>query len=53
MGRKLSEIEEIVQIGKKYRKARDSFDDTKEMLKNEKDEAMKDYFSEEFEKKQS
>jgi peptide chain release factor 1 len=49
-GQKLSDIEEIVQIAKKYRKARDTFDDTKEMLKSEKDEAMKDYFSEEFEK---
>jgi peptide chain release factor 1 len=48
-GQKLSDIEEIVQIAKKYRKARDSFDDIKEMLKNEKDEAMKDYFSEEYE----
>jgi len=49
-GQKLSDIEEIVQIAKKYRKAREAFDDTKEMLKSEKDEAMKDYFSEEFEK---
>jgi peptide chain release factor 1 len=49
-GQKLSDIEEIVQIAKKYRKARESFDDTKEMLKSEKDEAMKEYFSEEFEK---
>ena len=49
-GRKISDLEEIVQIAKKYRQARAASEDIKEMLKNEKDEAMKNYFSEELEK---
>lgn len=49
-GQKISDIEEIVQIAKKYRSARASHEEIKEMLKSEKDDAMKSYFSEEFEK---
>ena len=46
-GQKLSDLEEIVQLAKNYRQARVSSEDIRGMMKNEKDEAMKNYFSEE------
>ena len=49
-GRKISELEEIVTSSRKYRELQDSISEIKEMLKAEKDEAMKQYFKEELEK---
>jgi peptide chain release factor 1 len=49
-GRKISELEEIVTSSRKYREVQDSISEIKEMLKAEKDEAMKQYFKEELEK---
>ena len=49
-GRKISELEEIIVIAKKYRQTRTSIEEAKEMLKAEKDEEMKVFLSEELEK---
>ncbi|MBM3699555.1 MAG: peptide chain release factor 1 [Actinobacteria bacterium] len=49
-GRKISELEEIVTSFKKYRQLRESADEIKEMLKNEKDDEMKHFISDELSK---
>jgi peptide chain release factor 1 len=49
-GRKISELEEIVNTADNYSKVLDSISDVKEMLEGEKDEDMKNYLEEELSK---
>ena len=49
-GRKISELEDIVNAAKKYRQVHALLEEAKEMLKSEKDEVMKVFLSEEIEK---
>jgi len=46
-GKKIAEIEEIVDIGQKYRKVISSIKDVEEMLKAEKEEEMKSFLKDE------
>lgn len=49
-GRKISELEDIVNASRKYRDIQNSISEIKEMLKIEKDEEMKEYLKEELDK---
>ncbi len=49
-GRKISELEEIVIYSKKYRQLLASADEIREMLKNEKDDEMKQFLADELSK---
>ena len=49
-GKKIAELEEIISIAKNYRSILLTIDDTKEMLKTEKDEEMHEFLKEELDK---
>jgi peptide chain release factor 1 len=49
-GRKVSELEDIVNASRKYRELHNTISEIKEMLKIEKDEEMKEYLKEELDK---
>lgn len=49
-GKKISELEEIVQTSKKYKEVQIAVSEAKEMIKNEKEEEMKEFLKEELEK---
>src|SRR5665811_574927 len=46
-GKKISDLEEIIDLSKKYRFQLSAIEDAREMIKTEKDEEMKDFFKEE------
>ncbi|MDD3519949.1 MAG: peptide chain release factor 1 [Actinomycetota bacterium] len=46
-GKKISELEEIIDLAKKYRTQISAIEDARELLKNEKDEEMKEFIKEE------
>ena len=49
-GKKISELEDIVQTSRKYKEVQAAVSETKEMIKNEKEEEMKEFLKEELEK---
>jgi peptide chain release factor 1 len=49
-GKKISELEEIVQTSNKYKEVQIAVSEAKEMIKNEKEEEMKEFLKEELEK---
>ena len=49
-GKKISELEEIVQTSRKYKEVQIAISEAKEMIKNEKEEEMKEFLKEELEK---
>src|SRR4030042_2605058 len=49
-GKKISELEEIVQTSNKYREVQADIAEAKEMIKNEKEEEMREFLREELEK---
>jgi peptide chain release factor 1 len=49
-GKKISELEEIVQTSNKYKEVQIAVFEAKEMIKNEKEEEMKEFLKEELEK---
>lgn len=49
-GKKISELEEIVQTSSKYKEVQIAISEAKEMIKNEKEEEMKEFLKEELEK---
>jgi len=46
-GKKISDLEEIIDLSKKYRTLISAIEDAREMVKTEKDEEMKDFLKEE------
>ena len=49
-GKKISDLEEIIDLAKRYRKHLFAIEDAREMIKTEKDEEMKEFFKEELNK---
>lgn len=49
-GKKISDLEEIIDLAKKYRSAVSAIEDAKELIKSEKDEEMKEFLKEELNK---
>lgn len=49
-GKKISDLEEIVQTSNKYKEVQIAVSEAKEMIKNEKEEEMKEFLKEELEK---
>ncbi|MCL5070763.1 MAG: peptide chain release factor 1 [Actinobacteria bacterium] len=49
-GKKISELEDIVQTSHKYKEVQAAVSEAKEMIKNEKEEEMKEFLKEELEK---